>query len=134
MPSRAGYLGTLIPDAPETASQQIAERLRAAILAGRLAPESQLPSQPVLARHYGVARETVKNALAQLGREGLIQSRKGKGTFVRGARTPGEGHLRAELVELNERLRRLRTELVTVEGQVAGVIGSLQEAIVAGEA
>ena len=125
----ADYLGAVDPDAPETAAQQIAEHLRAAILSGLLAPEAQLPSQPVLSVHYGVARETVKSALAQLAREGLIHSRKGKGTYVRGSRTLGEGHLRAELVELNTRLRRLRLELVTVEGQVAGVIGSLQEAV-----
>lgn len=129
MSAEADYLGTLSSDAPETASQQIAQRLRTAILGGLVSSGSLLPSQPHLASHYGVARETVKNALAQLRREGLITSQKGKGTFVRGARTPGEGHLRAELVELQERLRRLRFELVTVEGAVAGVIGSLQEAV-----
>lgn len=129
MPTEADYLGALILNAPETASQQIAERIRSAILAGLLPPGYLLPSQPRLSSHYGVARETVKAALAQLRREGLIQSHKGKGTYVRGTRTPGEGHLRAELGELQERLRRLRTELITVEGAVAAVIGSLSEAV-----
>jgi DNA-binding GntR family transcriptional regulator len=129
MPVEADYLGALILNAPETASQQIAEHIRSAILAGLLPPGYLLPSQPRLSSHYGVARETVKAALGQLRREGLIQSRKGKGTYVRGARTPGEGHLRAELGELQERLRRLRVELIIVEGAVAGVIGSLQEAV-----
>jgi DNA-binding GntR family transcriptional regulator len=129
MPADADYLGTLNHDAPETASQQIAEHLRSAIVAGVLPPDQRLPSQPALAAHYGVARETVKTALAQLAREGLIHSQKGRGTFVRGARSHGEGHLRAELVELQQRLRRLRLELVTVEATVSGVIGSLQEVV-----
>ena len=73
MPTKADYLGTLIANAPETAAQQIAEHNRPAILAGLLPPGSLLLSRLRLSEHYGAARETVKAALAQRRREGLIQ-------------------------------------------------------------
>jgi DNA-binding transcriptional regulator YhcF (GntR family) len=77
------YLGELDPDDPKQASQQIADRMRAAILTGRLGPGDKLPSQPDLAAHFGVARETVKRALDPLRSERLIVSRQGSGAFVR---------------------------------------------------
>jgi len=76
----------LDPDDPRPASQQIASRLRAAILTRRLQPGSRLPSQHELAERYGVARETIKAALRLLTNERLIVTRQGSGAFVR-ART-----------------------------------------------
>lgn len=77
------YLGELDPDDSKQASQQIADRIRAAILTGKLAPGDKLPSQPELATHFGVARETVKRALDPLRAERLILTRQGSGAFVR---------------------------------------------------
>jgi DNA-binding transcriptional regulator YhcF (GntR family) len=77
------FLGELDPDDPKQASQQIADRMRAAILTGKLAPGDKLPSQPDLASHFGVARETVKRALDPLRTERLIITRQGSGAFVR---------------------------------------------------
>lgn len=77
------YLGELDPDDPKQASQQITDRIRAAILTGKLAPGDKLPSQPELATRFGVARETVKRALDPLRTERLILTRQGSGAFVR---------------------------------------------------
>jgi DNA-binding transcriptional MocR family regulator len=41
-----------------------------------------LPTQLQLAKHFGVARETVKRALQILREEQLIATRQGKGAFV----------------------------------------------------
>lgn len=76
----------LDPDDPRPASQQIANHLRAAILTRRLEPGSKLPSQLELTARYGVARETVKQALRALAAERLIVTRQGSGAYVR-ART-----------------------------------------------
>lgn len=77
------YLGELDPDDPRGPARQIAATLRAAILTGKLQPGARLPTQPELATHYGVARETVKVALRQLANDRLLVSRQGSGTFVR---------------------------------------------------
>jgi DNA-binding transcriptional regulator YhcF (GntR family) len=77
------YLDDLDPDDPRAPSQQIANQLRAAIKTGKLQPGDKLPSQPEMARRYGVARETVKAALRQLAVERLTVSRQGSGVYVR---------------------------------------------------
>ena len=96
------YLGELDPDDPKQASQQIADRLRAAILTGKLAPGDKLPSQPDLVAHYGVARETVKRALDPLRAERLIVTRQGSGAFVR-AQTQRAVELRPHIEAAFER-------------------------------
>lgn len=60
----------------------IAQAIRDEIVAEGLAPHSRLPSEPDLVRRYGVARATVRRALARLQEEGLIYSRQAVGTFV----------------------------------------------------
>lgn len=70
-------------DDPRPAYQQIANRIRAEIKTGTLAPGSQLLSNHELADEFGVAGETVKRAVRILQDEGLISARKGRGTFVR---------------------------------------------------
>src|SRR2546430_6505479 len=77
------YLDDLDPDDPRTSSQQIATKLRAAILTRKLQPGDRLPSQNELAPRYGVARETVKSALRLLDRDRLIVTRQGSGAYVR---------------------------------------------------
>lgn len=96
------FLGALDPDDPKNASKQIANKLRAAILTGKLAPGERLPSQPELADWFGVARETVKRGLDPLRAEGLIVSRQGSGVFVR-AKTQRAVELRPHIEAAFER-------------------------------
>jgi len=46
------------------------------------APHDLLPSEPNLAKRYGVSRGTVKQALDLLEQRGLIYRHQGKGTFI----------------------------------------------------
>ncbi len=56
--------------------------LMAEISAGHLAPGEALPTEIDLARNYGVGRNTVRQALAEMEREGFVRRIRGKGTFV----------------------------------------------------
>ncbi|HYD60208.1 MAG TPA: PLP-dependent aminotransferase family protein [Noviherbaspirillum sp.] len=58
------------------------ERVRLAILDGRLKPGTRLPSSRTLAEQYGMARGTVVYAFEQLIAEGYVRSGVGAGTFV----------------------------------------------------
>lgn len=62
--------------------EQVAERLVADIAAGRLAPGERLPSERDLARRLQVGRASVREALAALQNEGLLETRPGSGSFV----------------------------------------------------
>ncbi|MGW0763689.1 GntR family transcriptional regulator [Streptomyces sp. NPDC002814] len=68
---------------PGALYQQVAAAIREAILSGEFAPDSLLPSEAQLMARYGVSRPTVRNAVAALRAEGLIDVRHGKGSFVR---------------------------------------------------
>jgi biotin operon repressor len=74
----------------------VAAQLRAAILTGKLTPGEQLASGNEMAQTYGVARQTIQQALRILRDEGLIVSRQGTGTFVK-ARTERPVGLRPHL-------------------------------------
>jgi GntR family transcriptional regulator/MocR family aminotransferase len=63
-------------------NQQVGRALKAAILEGRLAHGTRLPSSRALALALGVARNTVVDAYEQLLAEGMLESRTGAGTFV----------------------------------------------------
>ncbi|WP_083898284.1 GntR family transcriptional regulator, partial [Nocardia vinacea] len=71
------------PDDPRTPRRQVADLLRAAILTGKLAPGSRIPSGPELAERYNVAKVTAQQAVNELRNEGLVVSRRGSGTYVR---------------------------------------------------
>jgi Bacterial regulatory proteins, gntR family len=65
---------------PRPLWQQLADLLRGRIERGELA--GRLEAETALAQHYGVSRDTVRRALADLARDGLIRSTRGRGTFV----------------------------------------------------
>lgn len=62
-------------------SVQVLRRIEADILTGRLAPGSRLAPERELGARLGVARNTLRRALATLGEKGLIQAR-GRGGWV----------------------------------------------------
>ncbi|WP_331735595.1 GntR family transcriptional regulator (plasmid) [Streptomyces sp. NBC_01166] len=63
--------------------RQIADDLRAAIDAGRYRPGDRLPGENPLAAEHDVAVMTARQALNALKSEGLVESRRGAGFFVR---------------------------------------------------
>jgi len=73
---------------PGALYQQVAAAIREAILSGEFSAGSVLPSEAQLMARYGVSRPTVRNAIAALRTEGLIDVRHGKGSFVRSSRHP----------------------------------------------
>lgn len=74
------------PAAARPVYRQIAEQIRAAVEAGGLGEGARLPTIRALAAGLGVHRDTVGLAYEALAAEGLVESRVGSGTFVRGRR------------------------------------------------
>ena len=63
-------------------SVQVATDIEADIDAGRLAPDTRLPSEAELSQQYGVARVTVRRAIEQLRGKGKVVTVHGRGTYV----------------------------------------------------
>lgn len=61
---------------------QLAERLSSGISAGQWNPGDRLPSEPELARQFGIGRPTVRQALDVLVKRGLAERKRGSGTYV----------------------------------------------------
>ncbi len=72
----------IVPDREGAAYRQLAGVLRERIRSGELSPQQRMPSEKDLHDEFGLARETVRRALAVLRAEGLIEVRHGHGTFV----------------------------------------------------
>ena len=62
---------------------QIAEQVQLAVARGELAPGDRLPTVRELAVELRVNSNTVARVYADLEREGLLEARRGLGTFVR---------------------------------------------------
>jgi GntR family transcriptional regulator len=75
-------LSNLAPLSPQPLYVQIKDTLRARILDGSYAPHSQMPSEHALCAAFDVSRITVRQALGDLQKEGLVFRLHGKGTFV----------------------------------------------------
>jgi GntR family phosphonate transport system transcriptional regulator len=62
--------------------RQIAGQLQQGISVGTNPPGSRLPTEAELSAHFGVNRHTVRRALEELSRAGLVRIEQGRGTFV----------------------------------------------------
>jgi GntR family transcriptional regulator len=77
----------LDPDSHTPLYRQLADLLRERIVSGELQAGELLPSEPALVSQFDVSRTTARLALAELRREGLVETVKGSGTRVRGRRS-----------------------------------------------
>ena len=62
--------------------KEIVEWINKEISAGRLPDGSKIPSENELAEKFGMSRQTVRHAIAELTEEGVLTSIRGSGTYV----------------------------------------------------
>lgn len=72
----------LNPDSPIPLYRQLADLLLERIRAGEYGLGSRIPSEPELARTFGIGRPTVRQATDRLIRKRQLERRRGSGTFV----------------------------------------------------
>jgi GntR family transcriptional repressor for pyruvate dehydrogenase complex len=107
-------------------SESVHRELEQRILNGELASGEKLPTEHALAEHFSVSRAVVREAVARLKAEGLVETRQGSGSFV--ARQPRllnfgrvQQEVPSELIQVLE-LRRI------VEIEVAGLAAERRSA------
>jgi GntR family transcriptional regulator, transcriptional repressor for pyruvate dehydrogenase complex len=100
----------------------ITRRLHQAIVLGLLQDGSQLPSETQLAAQLSVSTVTLRGSLAELRRQGLVVTRRGRGggNFVRLPKNAAEGAPTQHLAELSiDDLRDMRDHSAVVGGGIA---------------
>jgi GntR family transcriptional regulator len=130
--TEGGLSMTVNPGDTEHPHRQIAAQIRAQIRRGDWAPGERLPSIPTIAATYGVAKQTVQRTIDQLRLEGVLITKPGSGTFVRGTRrrlnrlSRGRyGHRRGYHADLAARYRQqlLAVGHSPAPGEVADAFG-----------
>lgn len=100
--------------------KQIVEQVCAAVLAGRLREDEPLPSVRVLAEQLPINPNTVSRAWGELVREGVVESRPGRGMFV---------SQRRQIYSGPERTRRMEQAVISLVSE-AFVLGFTPDEIV----
>lgn len=86
----------------------VVEELRRMILDGEVQPGEFLPTREELAQQFGVGQSTIHEAIRVLNAIGLVQSRAGKGTWVR--HDAAAGLISPEAIK--SRLSDLNTQMI----------------------
>ncbi|KKB07331.1 FadR/GntR family transcriptional regulator [Devosia chinhatensis] len=63
-------------------ADMVVDTLRKQIGGGEIGPGDKLPTESQLSTHFGVSRTVVREAIAALAADGMVQSRQGAGVFV----------------------------------------------------
>lgn len=109
---------------PKTRATQLSDTLRQEIGEGRFPPGSRLPSEAQLTAAHGVSRTVVREAIAALRADRLVEARQGAGVFVIQTTPPPPsfnlslGHIDLARVSSMIELLELRT---AVEVESAGL-------------
>ena len=86
-------------------SEQTSQRLYESIVEeGRYPPGSKLPNENELSEALAVSRTTLREAISYLVAQGVLEIRRGKGTFV-AEKLPAEGLDLSALANLRSRVR-----------------------------
>src|SRR5207244_11502167 len=131
-PQRLGQ-GTGEPVSPITCStlrgprifEKIVERIRDAILAGRLRPGDRLPPERELVRQFQVGRGAIREAFRILEQSGVIRSRAGNGggAFVGGQPTEAVTRSLSDLLRFgNFELRHITQVRLALENLIVDTV------------
>src|SRR2546423_12238477 len=113
------------PRDPTPIYAQLERALRAAIAAGRLHAGDQLPTVRQLAVELRVNANTVAKVYAELERTGILETRRGVGTFV-SARQYAISHREEHEKHLNELIDRFLEEAGALGFSIDDLLDQLQ--------
>ena len=109
-----------LPAARRLTSELIG-RLTNDIVTGKAAPRARLPTEHALMDRFGVSRTVVREAIAALRADGLVETRRGAGAFV--TADPGQRPFRIDPDDLqtNQQILDVMELRMCVEVEAAGL-------------
>ncbi|WP_199224757.1 FadR/GntR family transcriptional regulator [Falsochrobactrum shanghaiense] len=100
---------------------RIATQIMRQIDEGHWAPGDKLPTEHSLAQGFGVSRSVIREAIAQLRNEGLIETRQGVGAFVMEPERRQAIRIEPEMLADRDNFRSLFQLRMALEIEAAGL-------------
>jgi len=92
-------------------SGRIVAGLRDLILSGKIVPGQKLPTEGQLTETYGVSRTVIREAIASLAADGLVEARQGAGVFVLDRPAQVFGGLKSESGKISQAINVLEVRM-----------------------
>lgn len=105
----------------------VIQRITESVTLGLISDGEQLPSETELSAQLGVSTVTLREALASLREQGVIETRRGRhgGSFIRAPGDPTKAAMRARLAELSvSDIRDAGDEMAAISGAAARLAAS----------
>ncbi len=103
--------------------EQAVVQMRGMIEDGTWAHGQKLPTELELSQYLNVSRSSVREALRVLEAEGLVETKRGSGTFV--SNTPDKHRMRSEIARWLEQREESLEQVLQVRASVEGLAASL---------
>jgi GntR family transcriptional regulator len=118
----------LNPNAPKPLYIQLKEKVKNAIESGEWKPDTQIPSERDLCNKYNVSRITVRQAISEAQKDGLLYKIQGKGTYVKAPKIE-QGLMKItsfgntlQSRGLNGRTEVMTAEIIPVDFQISNIL------------
>jgi GntR family transcriptional repressor for pyruvate dehydrogenase complex len=104
-----------------TLAQLVLDGLKDRILAGDLVPGAKIPSEAELIAAYGVSRTVVREAVSRLQAEGLVETFRGRGSFVLAVPEPSPFALESSTIRTRRDVLAMVDFRLGVESEAAAL-------------
>ena len=92
-------------------SERVISALRAQVLGGEYVPGQKLPTESQLSDAFGVSRTVIREAVASLAADGLVEPRQGAGVFVLEHPTFAFGSISQEMNKVSQAINVLEVRM-----------------------
>jgi GntR family transcriptional regulator, transcriptional repressor for pyruvate dehydrogenase complex len=108
-------------------SERVVAALRSQVISGVMAPGRKLPTESQLTETFGVSRTVIREAMATLAADGLVESRQGAGVFVLEHSAVAFGSLSQEIKKVSQAINVLEVRM-GIEIESAGLAAQRRNA------
>lgn len=108
-------------------SELVVHSLREQILSGLFTPGQKLPTEGKMTETFGVSRTVIREAVANLAADGLVESRQGAGVFVLDHPAQAFGSLHQDIRKVSQAINVLEVRM-GIEIESAGLAAARRNA------
>ena len=92
-------------------SERVASALKEEIMKGDILPGHKLPTESQMCKSFGVSRTVIREAIATLAADGLVEARQGAGVFVMDHPTLAFGSITADVGKISHALNIIEVRM-----------------------